>query len=262
MKPIVGLFVGDAHVMGDTGLCVPDMPVGSKDQRPYSASYKQRWLYERYQDLKQFAELLAMEYRLFVGIGGDNVDGVMHHDSTQTYGTPQDQVNMAVELFKPLVSLATFAHGVTGTASHVGDVGNDDRAVYELLGIEYSDYYQLEIGGERLLHWAHHGLPVGKRDHTEEDGAARLAKDVEIRCLRKGERVPDAIVGHDRHRSFKPFMMRDISVAVCPCFQLPTYYGMTWPHDSVDIGYLIWHFDSNRIERIIYEQPERIVKVG
>ena len=258
-KPIIGFFIGDAHVLGDTGLCIPGFHVGSKDKRPYSASYKQKWLYDKFRDFTQFVELLSVEYDLFIGIGGDNVDGVMHHESTQTCGTRQDQIDMAVELFKPLVGMARWCYGVTGTAAHVGDVGDDDRAVYEALGVDYSDFFELEISG-RLLWWSHHGLPVGTREHTLENGAMALVRDIDARCMRDGKRKPDAIVGHDRHRTFEPFNLRGVSAAVSPCWQLPTYYGMRWPFTQVSVGYLMWRVSENVIERRLYEQPSRTVR--
>lgn len=128
-KPVrtaLAVFVGDLHCGGDTGLAFPGFKIPSKQARPYSASTDQQWLYSCWQDFNKQIKSRATGHRLFVGFGGDMIDGVAHHGTTQTSGTYSDQVLMAAELVKPLVSMADDALGITGTAAHVGDVGEND----------------------------------------------------------------------------------------------------------------------------------------
>lgn len=261
-KPIAALFIGDLHAGSDTGLCVPGHLIGSKQKRPYIASGDQQWLYERWGELLKAVKARAKGHLLFVGLGGDMIDGVQHHNTTQTSGTYSDQVSMARELVKPFVGLADYAYGVLGTAAHVGDVGDNDAALYESLGIDYAASYRLQIGG-RVLWWAHHGIPVGTRQHTLENGAMNMARDIELTCRAQGVVKPSAIVGHDRHRAFEPVTVRGISIGVCPCWQMSTYYGLSrWPHSSTTVGALWWDVSSNHLELITYAKEPNIIRVG
>ncbi len=261
MKPYIGVFVGDLHVGGDTALCKPGFPVGSKDKRPYQPSTNQQWLYERWQDFYNTVKQRCKGHLAFVGIGGDLVDGVMHHDSTQTWGNENDQRSMAVELLKPLVGLADHCFGLLGTSFHVGDQGDNDAAIYEALRVDYDQQWQLDIGG-RVLWWMHHGMSVGTREHTFENSAIALLRDFEARCNRSGISKPAAIISHHRHRAFEPVTIRGITAAVCPCWQQRTGYGYQFAFRNVDIGGLIWDTNSNRIEVIRYEQTQRVRRVG
>ena len=187
------------------------------------------------------------------------IDGVQHHGTTQTSGTYSDQVLMAAELVRPLVGMADEALGITGTAAHVGDCGESDSSLYESLHMDYAAHFNVRIAG-KLLSWSHHGVPVGQREWTLENGAVTLARDVAMWASSNGLPAPDAIIGHDRHRTFEPVTVRGITVGLTPCWQLPTYYGYKWPFKSVTIGALLWWVDQNRMEIITYakRQTERI----
>jgi hypothetical protein len=219
-------------------------------------------LHDSFKNFYNLAKARAKGRRVFVGIGGDSVDGVLHHDSTQTWGTTNDQRSMAIELFRPIVGLADDALGILGTDAHVGDQGDDDAAIYEALHMDYAPVFKLDIDG-RCLWWAHDGIPIGRRDHLEENAAITMIRDIQARCRRRGERAPDAIVGHDKHITFEPPMIRGTTIAICPCWQLSTSYGYNnWPYVEPTIGGLIWDLPSNRIERIVYGQTQAVRRVG
>ena len=259
VKPALAVFVGDTHCGGDTGLALPGFKIPSKQARPYSVSSDQQWLYDSWLDFNNRIKQLTKGHRLFVGLGGDMIDGVQHHGTTQTSGTYSDQVLMAAELVRPLVGMADEALGITGTAAHVGDVGENDAALYESLHMDYAPFFSFNIGGRRLW-WSHHGVPVGAREWTLENGAVTLARDVSDYCRNNGTARPDAIIGHDRHQTFEPVTVRGITVGLTPCWQLPTYYGYKWPFKSVTIGALLWYPDLGKMETITYAktQPERV----
>lgn len=254
-RPWLGVFVGDMHVMSDTGLCVPDYEVGSKDKRPYSASEDQKWLYASFKAYEKRIKELAKGHRVFVGLGGDLVDGVQHHGTTQTSGVHSDQVEMAASLLGPLISLADACLGVTGTASHVGDTGDDDRAVYYRLGVSCDYSYNLCIGGRRLW-WSHHGLKIGSREWTQENSLIAFARDTDMLCSRQSLPRPDAVFTHHTHRVCDPVTFRGITVGITPCWQLATNFGYRiLPFSVPSIGGLIWHIAVNRAELIQYGSP-------
>lgn len=206
-----------------------------------------------WRDMVEFIELSALDYRVGVAFGGDIKDGTQHHGSTQTHGTPEDQREMSVELLKPLVSVATWCYGVTGTEAHAGVQGDDDRAIYTALGVDSFDNLECEIEGRTVLH-AHHGIPVGQRENTLESGAISLLKDIQQRRLQQGRKPASLVVGHDRHRTFEPVHLRGAWIAVCPCWQLPTYYGNNWPFSDVSIGFLMYDPISNHLQRVTYQR--------
>ncbi|MBK9496802.1 MAG: hypothetical protein IPO08_20315 [Xanthomonadales bacterium] len=256
-KTALWFYIGDTHVLSDTGLAIDGYEIGSKEKKPYVCGDSQKWLMSAWRDAVEFIELASLDYRVGIGFGGDIKDGTQHHGSTQTHGTPEDQRQMSFELLKPLVSVATWAYGILGTEAHTGPQGDDDRAIYTMLGIDYYDKLEAQIEGHTVLH-AHHGVPVGTRDHTIESGAISLLKDIQARRKDEGKPHPSAIIGHDRHRSFRPLNMRDTWIAVCPCWQLPTYYGNNWPFSDVSIGFLMWDVQHNKLERVTYRQESHV----
>lgn len=244
MKPAYVVFLGDTHVGSNAGLCKPGFVMGGEDktkQWKYSPSPNQEKLYNAFVAMRTVVKERSKGHRLYLMLGGDMVDGVNHHGTTETRGTTADQRDMALELLTPWASLADEVWGVTGTAAHVGGEGEDDRSIYSMLcGRNYAAKFNLLIDGKRLW-WAHHGVKVGKRSWTAENEMTALAKDIYFRCMEDNRPKPDVVVGHDRHRSPEPIRVKGIAVAVCPCWQMPTYYGETFsPFTGTDIGILTW----------------------
>jgi hypothetical protein len=189
------------------------------------------------------------------------VDGVQHHGSTQTYGTTDDQVEMSAELMRPFVKLAAESFALTGTEAHSGPEGSSDRSVAREAGIpaaNVADVWNLEIAG-RLLSWSHHGIPVGRKAATVDNGMAALAVDTQLQCALDGVRKPDLIVAHHVHRSPDPVTRRGITVAVCGCFQLSTSYGVSFsPLKGVDAGVLWWRPDIHKVHKHIFAQSRQV----
>lgn len=255
MKPTLSVFIGDGHGGSDMGLCIPGYMLGGANKekkRPYSASLQQVKLHKEFQRMEKDIKAMAKGHRLCLKLGGDWIDGVNHHGTTETTGNVTNETDMMVELLEPLVMLAEEVHGVTGTESHVGSKGDGDSIVYSKLKVPYDSKWNLVEDGKRLW-WAHHGVKVGAREWTLDNPAATLAKDVEMRCLRLKIARPDLIVGHHAHRTIQPVSMRGITVAVCPCWQLSTYYGDSFsPHTDPDIGIITWKPSTNETKVIPY----------
>lgn len=246
------MFVGDTHAGSNTGLCKPGFILGGADkkkQRPYSYTVYQERLYKAFGKALTTVKAAAKGYRLFVMLGGDLVDGTIHHDTTETQGTEADQKAMAIELLNPWASAASVVYGVTGTEAHVGHEGQADRNIYdELCGENYATVQNLVMDGKRLW-WAHHGIGVGKWEWTRENPAITIAKNIEEQCMREGKPRPDLVMAHDRHRTFKPPTVRGVTVAVCPCWQLADgYYSETIsPFSGVDLGVMTWIPSRNEL---------------
>lgn len=261
-KPIAVVFFGDTQVGSDEGLCIPGYPIASKKDKPCPASSDQQWLYEtfKHQAIPAVREIAKTHY-VVTCLGGDAIDGVNHHGTTQTWGTTGDQREQAVQLLKPLVDLSDDAYGVTGTPAHVADVGDDDRAVYRELGVKSRSTWILEAGG-RLIHWAHHGIGVGKREHTLDNDLFAVAKDEALRADREQRQRMSLIVAHDRHVAPEPVKARGVNVAICPCWQLSTYYGdVIAPRTDPTIGFMVYYVDQNNVELTIYGRQRPIAHI-
>lgn len=258
MKPVLGVFVGDLHVGSDTGLCLPGYRIASKQSRPYAASVDQKWLHDRWQEFIADVKTRAKGKRLFVGLGGDLVDGVNHHNTTQTSGVYSDQVQMAIELLKPLVNAADLAYGMTGTAAHVGDCGDNDRSIYHHFKLDVVERGWVWIAN-RLILWKHHGAGVGALDWTKENTMITRIKSIRAECLEFGIPLPNAIIVHHNHRTYDPVYVRQTWGAVCGCWQFPTYYGNSFL-SSVNIGGLVYDMGANQIERIEYRQAPQVIR--
>jgi hypothetical protein len=252
-KPTLSVFVGDLHVGSHTGVCVPGYMMGGWDKekkRPYSASLEQKRLAKAFDKMLCKVKELAKGHRIALKLGGDLVDGVNHHGTTETTGNVTDETDMATELLLPWLNAADDVKGVTGTESHVGSKGDWDSIVYTKLGVSYDAKWNIVEDGKRLW-WAHHGIRVGGRDWLLENSAVLLAKDVESRCLRMGKPKPDLIVAHHAHRTFPPITIRGITITVCPCWQLSTYYGDSIaPFSDVDLGIVTWKPGTNEVRVI------------
>lgn len=254
LRPPLGIFLGDTHVMSNRAVALPGFPVPSDQFQPYAASADQTWLYLSFRRMAQKIKTLAKSRRLFIGLGGDMTDGVVHHGTISTDGNHSDQVLMTYELLKDIIELADEAAGVLGTVAHVGEDGDQDAMLYSLLGIPYAARYEKRLGG-RLLHWAHTGLNVGQSPATEENGLIQAARSAYLYAKQTNQRPPDALIGHHRHRAPHPVNVRGISAAICPCWQMSTYYGVQYsPHRQPTIGWLTWDTETNLINVIDYHR--------
>jgi len=253
-KDWICVFLGDTHTLGSTGIAIPGYAIQSEGGRPYSASREQIWLYDCWMDFYNLVKQYSTTYRIALMYGGDGIDGPGHHGTFQTMGDRSDAIAMTVSLFQPFNALASARLAVTGTSAHTGPAGDDDRIIAAELGAEIRDVWEdLVIDGRKLL-WSHHGVSVGQRENNKDGGSIARAKDKDEECTRFPDRYrPDTIISHDQHRSPEPVTIRNITVAVTPCWQMPTRWAVQkFPYKQVDIGGLMWHPKTNSIYRRIY----------
>lgn len=249
------VLLGDLHVLSHTGLVIPNHPIQSADNRKYSASPRQEWLYSCWMDFLAYVKAKAKDHHIALMFGGDGIDGPAHHRTLHTFGNRRDAVDMAVELLKPFANIASAHFGLTGTDAHVGEGGEDDVSIAKELGLDVREVWELEIGGRKLL-WAHEAVRVGQRRNTIDSGMIALAKDIDDECQFDPQRFrPDIIIGHHVHRSPRPVTVRGITVATVGCWQLSTPWALQrFPFKSVDVGALLWKPRTMEVERKIYSQ--------
>ena len=257
MKPTLCVFIGDTQCGSTTALALKDYEL--EEGRPYSLTRDQEWLTECWADAINRVKACAVGHQVFVGFGAEAIDGSNHHGTTQTSGTPVNQVHMAVELCRPYFNMADECRALTGTETHSGLESEMDHLFAKEIGnVRCQPYWALNISG-RLLDWAHHGINVAQNPVSELNGMNLAADKVYWRCKEKSLRVPDIIVRHHAHRSPRPIVRRGITVAVAGCWQLSTAHGHRIAAGSPpDIGLLLWWPEAMGIERIVYDVPRGI----
>ena len=225
---------------------------------PYSLSADQNWLSDCFQDALLRVKTLAVGHRVFVGLGGDLVEGINHHGSTQTSGIPSTQAGMAVQLLLPWATMADALYAVRGTDDHTGPEGDGDNSVARELGAKIDYHWTLGIEN-RILDWAHHGISVAQNPQSEMNGM-KLAAEKTYWFHRDRELpVPTTMIRHHAHRSPRPIEWRGIRVGVCGCWQLSTSFGYKIAGGlPPSIGLLLWWPETNVLERINYEPPRPI----
>ena len=239
------LFVGDLHVGGTTALA-PKGRIVTKEQE---------WLAARWVEFTKEIDKRAKKYGGYhLMLGGDLIEG-RHHNSAQVWGNFKEQRDGAVELLLPLASKARSIFAIAGTEAHAGDDGEHDRTVAQELGARHiQQRFTLEHDGGRIW-WAHHGVGVGRLPWTRTSGMVSLARQAAHR-----PHPPRYVIAHHAHQSPRPVTVEGVTVAICPCWQLPTPYGYrVAPHSNVTIGALILH--AGEIEQITYEREEKAIAI-
>lgn len=259
-RPPLVFFAGDFHSGSDTSLAPPNFYVKSKD-RVYPLSRSQEWLLECWKETLKAVGAASIGRPLVFCYGGDGVDGVQHHGSTQTFGNRHEQREMLFELLRPIVNISDAIYALKGTSAHVGEEGSEDQTVAEMMGARIDYDWRLRING-RILEWAHHGVTVSKRPHLEEAAIIRQGVDIDTECALERIEKPSLVMWHDRHVSPALVKLRDMWLCVCPCWQLPTEYVKSFaPRSKPSIGFCLWDTQTNDLKRIVYSYDRPITNV-
>lgn len=241
------VFIGDEHV----GSLFGPAP------KPLQTTREQAWLTTRLSETIARIKQEARGKALVLRQGGDAIDGVNHHNTAFTWGTAREQRNAAVELLMPLANVASAIYSVDGTAAHVGEAGDDDRTVAQMLGAKPENIRpeMVTVTAGRKLNWAHHGVVTSAIPWNELNGLRTLAEKLYWRALQHKLDPPALVVRHDRHFSPPPIYWREMWAALCPCWQLTTPYGHGFgdPDRVPDIGVLVWWPREHRLERWLHD---------
>jgi len=163
-KNTVTAVISDTHIGGrtalslhewecDTGLLNED---GSKITEPYKATIAQDWVYECWLDFwKHVKQLAGKKYRVVVIHLGDVIDG-NHQNNHQAMQNISDQIDMAVEILKPIRKMADEFFIFRGTQWHTGAIAGNETTVAKELGAISMWEGILDIDGI-LVDCAHHG---------------------------------------------------------------------------------------------------------
>lgn len=230
------------------------VPFQDHDGVRYSPSRVQSALLKFWRSVLADVKDHAKGHDLIVCLGGDLVDGVGHHGTTQTIGDVNDQKALAVQLLLPLVSASKMAYALLGTDAHVGPSGQEDASVAKELGIRTAYRWRLDYGG-KLLDWAHH-TGLGRLPWTRESVLVRLGNKTIIECLERGQRVPDLILRHHVH-AYARVHVKGTDVVTVPGWQAATSYTRKIaPADLLTVGVVLWYPVTGEILPVLRAWPD------
>ncbi len=214
----------------------------------HDPSKAQRLLLKFWRQALEEVKAAARGYDLVLHLGGDLVDGVGHHHSTQTLGDVNDQRALAVQLLLPYANMSKKIYALLGTDAHVGQSGAEDKSVAKELGAK-SDWHWRLICGGRLLDWAHH-TKMGRKLSTQENAPTALANDIRAECKEFDEQVPDMVVRHHVHRYVRTHT-KGMDVVYCPGWQLQTSHTRSKsPAELLGVGIVLWYPKTGAIHPI------------
>ena len=174
-KPYLVVPIGDLHCGGSTSICPPGARYYGESEESYNPTLIQTELHKDWLTCLKWVKqtLKSNDYRLFIILMGDLVEGVGHHGSRQTQGNEVSQMDLAVELLLPYANIADEMVGVWGTEAHVSAEGMGDKGVYKELGcLNVGQTRAIEINS-KVHHIAHHSS-TGRQGHTFLGGMQRL----------------------------------------------------------------------------------------
>jgi hypothetical protein len=227
------------------------LPWEDDDGVQYRPSKLQQWINSKRDKCLYIIKMHARTHKICLMRGGDSIQGD-NKKSGQFVGTTEQQCWGAIDWNMPFVNLADRNEALIGTEFHVGLNGKSDRFIAKELGARIYNYRRLEVGG-RIIDWAHK-CQMGNLDWTECNSFLRVAKEMEYRCLRNKQPLPDLMMSHHVHRARCVVAPNGITVATGACWQLPTMNLYQSNPRSVypDIGMVLYWTRENRIEPITW----------
>lgn len=240
--------LGDEHGCGTTAAM---LPWENADGVKFGLSKAQEWLLQKRDALIGAIKRVAVGRKVALLQGGDTIQGD-NAKACQFVGTTIEQADNMVRWLMPFANMAERVLAVTGTEFHCGPNGSSDRYVAAELGATIENYRRVEIGG-RVIDWTHHAQ-LGGGDMTDSLSLLRAAKEMQLTCLKCGERLPDLMLSHHVHRSRVIVADNGITAATCGCWQLPTMniFRMKPRNAYPDIGGLLYFTKSNRVVPITW----------
>lgn len=267
-RDIFCLYIGDVHAGGTTA-AAPAVEV----KRP-----EMQQMLDAYTRVVARAKKAAKGVDFSLMLGGDLVDGSRHHGNHESWGTPDEQRDGAVALLLPLANMANSIYALLGTEAHAGPNSGEDLSVARQLGAKTAKkIWRYVVGGKRIF-WTHHGLGIprdvngaeralfseAKRHYDQHKESLADLHEYDTQPHDPDElrpalvEKPDFVIHHHAHFSPRPVTAFGMQVAVCPCWQLSTMYGVALaPERTPTIGALAVWPKQGRIER--WRQPVEFV---
>jgi len=225
------IVVSDTHFGCQLGLMPPEFTLDNGQTVRQSPLQRKLWTMWEHFWLEWVPEVTRGEPYIIVH-NGDVVDGVHHGSVTQITQNITDQVRMAVETLKPIVTAPKVAgyYHIRGTEAHVGKSAQTEEGIARALGAvpdeiknhaRWEMYFRLN---KALIHFSHH---IGSTQSAAYESTAVYKELIEsyTESGRWKDEPPDVVVRSHRHRHFEVRISTDkgygISM-VTPAWQLKT----------------------------------------
>jgi hypothetical protein len=210
------IVVSDLHCGCKMGLCPP--VVSLDDGGEYRASRLQLKVWSWWEEFwEQWVPEVTHGEKYSVVINGDAIDGVHHNSVTQISNNITDQLRIARSALEPIAKKCKGRfYVVRGTEAHVGQSGQDEEKLAEMLGAvqdkegAFSRYEVWIRIGKALAHVMHHIGTTGRTHYETSAVMAELGEEY-VQAGRWKMEPPDVVVRSHRHR--------------CIEVKLPTYLG-------------------------------------
>jgi hypothetical protein len=224
--------VNDTHINSTVAISPPRAK--RDDGGWYYASPAQRWLLECWHDFWQKVQVRKRELDcpVYVIVAGDAVDINIHsqHQLIE-YGEPNVILDMAEEVYDPVLGVADYLFILRGTEAHTGPLGSLEEALARRLGgqrnraMDTASWYHLamEVAGT-IGDFAHHPQTSSRRPWTADSAAARQAAITWSEYHEIGERPPD-VVGRGHVHYWAKGYKDDTFAFFGPPWQLTTAFG-------------------------------------
>lgn len=245
------LFIGDVHAGSSVAVMEP---FSDHDGIQYGPSRVQSLLLKFWRQMVAEVKTAAKGRDLVLHLGGDLVDGVHHHGSTQTVGDVADQRALAVQLLLPLANISKMIYALLGTDAHVGQSGTEDASVAKELGAEARYRWRLDCSG-KILDWAHH-VAGPRLPWTQEGGLIRLTNKTIIDCMERDQKPPDLIVRHHTHLHCRTHI-KGVDALVVPGWQAATAFTRKIdPSGLLTVGAVLWYPKLGEFRALLYRFPD------
>ena len=204
--PTAYVSIGDTHIGCKLGLMPPESVIDfgvSVGQSPAS-----RWVWDNVWTpfWDEFVPWATGGEPYIVCHGGDIVDGVHHHSTTQVTQDMEAQEKMAVAVMRPHVDAASTYFQLAGTDAHDGQSWANARRIAQQLGSPDSgrdDHLWPELRimiGDALVHDTHHVSTTGLHK-SMTTGITSDAIEQFVTASKAGTRCPDVFLRHHCHHA-------------------------------------------------------------
>ena len=276
MTTSADIYVSDTHIGSKFSIM---HPINAAD---YSPNKLQQWLFKVWRnnflgDIERILDEYKPEYVHLNELGDmGELDFKRHNPEEVWTRNSDDIVSNHASLFEPLYVMVDSVDVVRGTKAHIGEDGGIDEKIANDIAIlnPTSDlksdkkpiaagwYSEYTLSGV-LFDIAHHGK--NRTKWTEINGLVSLGKEIILKRVQKGEKIPDVVArGHYHYGNHTPFDIKPYVISV-PSWQLPNTFvyridpTVETPHVG---GHVVIARDGKVIAgiRLIYTYPRKAAR--
>lgn len=244
------VILSDLHINSTVALC--EAQITLDDRGKYTPSKSQNWLRECYFDFIDKVDTLETDRKILI-LNGDLVDINTHQSYQLITENKAIILRHAEALISQITSLVDATYITRGTAAHVGNGGELEETLGQLLDVNiingaYSNF-SLSLNIEDVLFdISHHGT-IGSTPWTRNNSLNRLASEFIIEAAKSKTRYPDIVIRSHVHTFADTRDNLPVRVIQTPAWQLKTEYSHRLGIVPLaDIGGIIIHCDAGKYE--------------